>query len=159
MSCKKSIELKSTYISTVYLNMNSSIFPKIRIQIFVKFITSSQSRPASLHSCIYARVQARFRFKPRNQKLLFFSSYVELNLSLNKTTQTKLPSSNSKSNAGVKDFDTEEEVSYYYGNLNRDHVKEILNDTFLVRESTKEFDQKVYNNTETQNKNWSYLNH
>jgi len=47
----------------------------------------------------------------------------------------------------VKEFDPEDEVSYYYGNLNRDHVKEILNDasigTFLVRDSTKDFDQKV----------------
>jgi hypothetical protein len=58
-----------------------------------------------------------------------------------------MPSSNSKSSASVKEFDPEDEVSYYYGNLNRDHVKEILNDasigTFLVRDSTKDFDQKV----------------
>ncbi len=47
----------------------------------------------------------------------------------------------------LKDFDPEDEVSYYYGNLNRDHVKEILADasigTFLIRDSTKDFDQKV----------------
>jgi len=45
------------------------------------------------------------------------------------------------------DFDPEDEVSYYYGNLNRDHVKEVLNEasigTFLIRDSTKDFDQKV----------------
>jgi len=58
-----------------------------------------------------------------------------------------MPTSSSKSNASEKEFDPEDEVSYYYGNLNRDHVKEILNDasigTFLVRDSTKDFDQKV----------------
>lgn len=47
----------------------------------------------------------------------------------------------------TRDFDPEDEVSYYYGNLNRDHVKEILADasigTFLIRDSTKDFDQKV----------------
>lgn len=47
----------------------------------------------------------------------------------------------------ASDFDAEDEVSYYYGNLQRDHVKEILNDaaigTFLIRDSTKDFDQKV----------------
>jgi len=47
----------------------------------------------------------------------------------------------------IKNFDPEDEVSYYYGNLNRDHVKEILSDaligTFLIRDSTKDFDQKV----------------
>lgn len=47
----------------------------------------------------------------------------------------------------VSDFDVEDEVSYYYGNLQRDHVKEILANahigTFLIRDSTKDFDQKV----------------
>lgn len=50
-------------------------------------------------------------------------------------------------NDDIKNFDPEDEVSYYYGNLNRDHVKEILSDaligTFLIRDSTKDFDQKV----------------
>lgn len=47
----------------------------------------------------------------------------------------------------TRDFDPDDEVSYYYGNLNRDHVKEILAEaqigTFLIRDSTKDFDQKV----------------
>ncbi len=37
--------------------------------------------------------------------------------------------------------------SYYYGDLNREEVKDILTDadigTFLIRDSTKDFDQKV----------------
>ncbi len=45
------------------------------------------------------------------------------------------------------EFDPNDEVSYYYGNLTRDQVKEILNDssigTFLIRDSTKDEDQKV----------------
>jgi len=47
----------------------------------------------------------------------------------------------------ILEFDPNDEVSYYYGNLNRDQVKEILNDsqvgTFLIRDSTKDYDQKV----------------
>ena len=38
-------------------------------------------------------------------------------------------------------------ISYYYGDLNRDEVKDVLNEasigTFLIRDSTKDLDQKV----------------
>jgi hypothetical protein len=55
---------------------------------------------------------------------------------------------NDKQNSSSIDFDPYDEVSYYYGNLNRDDVKNILNDapigTFLIRDSTKD-DQKVLN--------------
>ena len=44
-------------------------------------------------------------------------------------------------------FDFNDEVSYYYGDLNRDEVKDVLNEasigTFLIRDSTKDLDQKV----------------
>ncbi len=44
-------------------------------------------------------------------------------------------------------FDPNDEVSYYYGNLNRDEVKDILNEasigTFLIRDSTKDDGQNV----------------
>ena len=44
-------------------------------------------------------------------------------------------------------FDPTDEVSYYYGSLNRDEVKDILNDasigTFLIRDSTKDDGQNV----------------
>lgn len=44
-------------------------------------------------------------------------------------------------------IDPYDEVSYYYGNLNRDNVKSILEEasigTFLIRDSTKDIDQKV----------------
>ena len=44
-------------------------------------------------------------------------------------------------------FDPHDEVSYYYGNLNRDEVKDILSEasvgTFLIRDSTKDDGQNV----------------
>ena len=39
-------------------------------------------------------------------------------------------------------------ISYYYGDLNRDEVKDVLNEasigTFLIRDSTKDLYQKVF---------------
>lgn len=44
-------------------------------------------------------------------------------------------------------FDANDEVSYYYGHLNRDEVKGLLNEapvgTFLIRDSIQDADQKV----------------
>ncbi|RNA44929.1 adapter molecule Crk [Brachionus plicatilis] len=44
-------------------------------------------------------------------------------------------------------FDPNDEVSYYYGDLSRDEVKTVLDEasigTFLIRDSTKDIDQKV----------------
>ena len=69
-----------------------------------------------------------------------------MSLTLENTETTK-KSGEMSSKVCASDFDAEDEVSYYYGNLQRDHVKEILNDaaigTFLIRDSTKDFDQKV----------------
>ncbi len=44
-------------------------------------------------------------------------------------------------------FDAYDEITYYYGNVNREAVKDILSDastgTFLIRDSVQDPDQKV----------------
>lgn len=54
---------------------------------------------------------------------------------------------NKKNTENHSEFDPNDEVSYYYGNLTREKVKDILNKaqigTFLIRDSTKDYDQKV----------------
>ena len=44
-------------------------------------------------------------------------------------------------------FDPYDEITYYYGNVNRESVKDILSEavvgTFLVRDSVQDPDQKV----------------
>lgn len=54
---------------------------------------------------------------------------------------------NKKNTDNHSEFDPNDEVSYYYGNLTREKVKDILNKaqigTFLIRDSTKDYDQKV----------------
>ena len=60
--------------------------------------------------------------------------------------QTNQTFDNSDDNVEIS-FDPNDEVSFYFGNLSRDEVKDILNEasigTFLIRDSTKDDGQNV----------------